>query len=75
MTKFAAYDANSIYAMPDTAEAAIDKARDDARDDTAKFDTARISDELAAWIDENGWNAMRRSFDIIDGYIVDTTNE
>ena len=74
MTKFAAYDANSIYAVADSPEAAIAKARDDARDDEAQFETARISDALAAWIDERGWNGHHDSFTVRHGEIIDTTN-
>ena len=74
MTKFAAYDASSIYAVAETAEQAISKARDDARDDEAEFETARISDSLASWIEKNGWNGHTRSFDVRNGEIIDTTN-
>lgn len=75
MTKFAAYDASSIYAVADTADAAIAKARHDAREPAANFETAPITDEFAAWIDENGWDGMHRSFELRDGALVDTTGE
>jgi hypothetical protein len=71
--KFAAYDDASIYAVADTSDAAIAKAREDAREPTAQFSTAYISDDLAAWIDENGWHGPSRSFAVRDGEIVDTT--
>lgn len=75
MTKFVAYDHNSIYAVGETRDAVIAKARDDARDDAAEFRTAPISDDLATWIDENGWNGHCDSFEIdrATGYIVDKT--
>jgi hypothetical protein len=74
MTKFAAYDSASIYAISDTPESAIAKAREDAGDSTAEFETAPIGAELAAWIDENGWNGAHRSFRLAYGRIVDTTD-
>jgi N-acetylglutamate synthase/N-acetylornithine aminotransferase len=69
MTKFAAHDDLSIYAVADTAEAAITKARDEARDLEAQFLTAQISDELAAQIERDGWDGMRQSFDVVNGWI------
>lgn len=71
MTKYAAYDDASIYAVADTPDAAVAKAREDAREPTAQFSTARISDDLASWIDENGWHGATRSFHVRDGVIVD----
>jgi len=74
MTKFAAYDHSSIYAIGETRETAMTNARVDARDDTAEFKTAPISDYLAAWIDENGWDGNRNSFELdAAGYILNTT--
>lgn len=70
MTKFAAYDDLSIYAVADSAEAAIAKARDDARDPEAQFRTARVSEELCAKIERDGWDGNRRAFDVRDGWIV-----
>lgn len=75
MTKFAAYDSVTIYATGDTAEAAVAAAREETREPEAEFDTAPIGDDLAAWIDENGWNGSHRSFAVRDGMIVDTTDE
>lgn len=75
MTKYAAYDEYSIYAIGDTAEAAIAKARDDAREPEAEFETAKITDEFAAWIEENGWDPHRCGFDLQDGFVVDVTRE
>lgn len=74
MTRFAAYDDLAIYALGDSPEEAIQNARDDAREPEAEFSTALISDELAAWIEENGWDGKSRSFEIENGFIVDTTN-
>ena len=74
MDKFAAYDDASIYAIGETDDAAVTKARFDARDETAEFKTAPISDHLAAWIDENGWDGNRNSFELdAAGYILNTT--
>lgn len=76
MTKFAAYDDNSIYALGDTPEQAIQTARDDAKEPEAQFKTAPIREELAAKIDRDGWNGYTNSFEIdrATGYIIDTTN-
>jgi hypothetical protein len=75
MPLYAAYDDFSIYAVSDSPENAIAKARDDAREPEAEFSTAMISDELAAQIARDGWDGMHRSFEIgRDGFIVDTTN-
>ena len=75
MTKFAAYDNYSIYAVANTASDAIAFAIMDSGDKDAQFETAPISDELAAWIDENGWNGNRDTFEIdrATGHIIDTT--
>jgi hypothetical protein len=77
MVKFAAYDDASIYAVADSPDSAIQKARDDANDPSAQFSTAAISDRFAAWIEENGWDCYRRSFklDKQTGFLVDTTNQ
>ena len=76
MTKFAAYDGLSIYAVADTAEAAIAKARRDTMEPDAEFDTAPITDEFAAWIEDNGWDGIHRSFEVgEDGYLRDATVE
>lgn len=72
---YAAYDDLSIYAIGKTPEEAIHKARNDAGDPDAEFDTAYIGDDLAAWIERNGWNGNHRSFAIRNGRIIDTTNK
>jgi hypothetical protein len=64
MTKFAAYDDATIYAVADTAEMAIIEGRVNTNNPEAEFETAGISDALAAWIEENGWNGKYRSFDV-----------
>ncbi len=74
MTKYAAHDKFSIYAIGETPEAAIAQARDDARDDSAQFDTAIVSDKLAAKIMRDGWDGNRNSFDVRHGEIFDTTD-
>lgn len=73
--KFAAHDDVSIYAVADSADGAVEKAKHDARDPKATFEASPISDDLATWIEDNGWNAMNRSFEVDrnTGYIVDTT--
>ena len=73
--KFAAYDDMSIYAIGDTPAEAVATARADADDPGAQFSTAEISERFAAWIDENGWDGTRRSFDVRRGKIIDTTDE
>ena len=73
MTTFAAYDSASIYALGHTREAAVENARNAAREPDAQFQTAEIDETLASWIDKNGWDGMRRSFDLQNGVIVDTT--
>jgi hypothetical protein len=74
MTKYAAYDYVSIYAVAETPEAAIAKARHDAQEPEAQFSTAKVSDELAEQIERDGWYGNSRSFDIQNGFIVDTTD-
>jgi hypothetical protein len=71
MTKFAAYDKDAIFAVAPTREAALAAARREVRDDEARFDTAPISDALAAEIDKNGWDGHREAFAFDErGYIV-----
>lgn len=70
---FAAYDDLSIYALGHSPESAIRRARREARTPTATFQTARVSPELAAQILRDGWNGMSQSFDVVDGWIIDTT--
>lgn len=73
MTKFAAHDEHSIYALGDTAEIAVSRARRDNKDPDGHYSVTPITDDLAAWINENGWDGYERSFSIRDGVIVDTT--
>lgn len=75
MTKYAAYDHHSIYAIGDSPDEAIATARADAGEPDAKFNTAEISDDLAKYIEENGWNGHHESFDVRDGEIFRTTDE
>jgi hypothetical protein len=69
-TFFAAYDAAAVYAIGPTPEDAISIAREDAQAPDGKFETAQITRELAAWIDEHGWDGMSESFDLIDGWLI-----
>jgi hypothetical protein len=74
--KYAAYDDNSIYAIGDSPEQAIQKARDDAQEPDAQFKTAPIRDGLAGAIEDAGWNPHLESFALDDGgFIIDTTRE
>ncbi len=75
MTKFAAYDDLSIYAVADTGEVAIATARADTNEPDAMFKTAEISDELAVQIERDGWNGNRQSFEVRHGAIFVTTND
>jgi len=74
-TFFSAHDDFSIYAVAETAEAAIAAAIKYSGAPDTMFATAKIGAELAAQIDRDGWDGNRQSFRIVDGYIVDTTNE
>lgn len=75
MTKFAAHDDFAVYATGNTTEEAIANARRDANEPEAQFDTAEISDELAAWIDENGWDGNVETFEVKRGVLTRTTDE
>lgn len=74
MTRFAAYDADAIYAVGDTEEEVCATVHKYVGPD-AHFEVAPIRDGLAAWIEEYGWNPHIRSFALRDGEIVDTTEE
>lgn len=69
MTWYAAYDSMAIYAIGQSRDKAIAKARDDARDDEAQFETAIISIPLAYYIEANGWDGNSQSFDVHHGEI------
>lgn len=72
---YAAYDDLSIYAVHDTADGALARAKADAGDPEAVFRVAPISDGLAYQIVLNGWDGAIRSFEIgRNGWIVDTTS-
>jgi hypothetical protein len=76
MTKYAAYDDLAIYAIGDTPEAAIEKARDDAREPEARFETAPIRAAFAAYIEEHGWGGSLRTFGKDgDGFLIDDTDD
>ncbi|HSH41636.1 MAG TPA: hypothetical protein VK973_05865 [Arenicellales bacterium] len=68
-TIYAAYDAFSIYGLGATPEAAIQRARDKAKDDTATFETAEIERRFAEYIEEHGFDGKHDSFEIVDGVI------
>lgn len=74
MTKFAAYDDCAIYAVADTATAAIVEAQSYVNGE-GHFDAAEISDELFAQIERDGWDGRNRSFEVRNGELFDTTNE
>jgi hypothetical protein len=74
-TYYAAHDSVSVYAIGLTPEDAINTAREDAQAPEAQFQTARVSTELARWIEAHGWDAMRESFTVCDGVLTRTTRE
>lgn len=72
--KYVAFDTDAIYAVADSPQAAVAKAREEVRDREAQFDTAPVSDILAAQIERDGWDAGRQWFDINDdGYVIERT--
>jgi len=71
--RYAAYDDYSIYALATSPSDAIANARRDTGKPDETFETARVSDALAAQIDEHGWCGISQSFALVDGYLVDTT--
>lgn len=74
--KYAAYDHHSIYAIADSPELAVQKARTDAREPEATFQTAPIRDGLAAAIEDAGWNPFIETFALdSNGFIIDTTQD
>ena len=75
MTKYAAYDEMSIYAVGHNPDHAIEIARTETREPEAIFLTAKITDAMAEQIERSGWDGMRQSFKLADGFLVDTTNE
>lgn len=76
MTKFVAYDENSIYTVADSRESAIQQARSHEMAPEEPLSTAPISELLAAQIKQNGWNGLCRSFELDKrtGYLIDTTD-
>ena len=76
MTNFyAAYDASAIYALGTSPSDAIANARRDTREPDATFQTASVSSALAAQIEAHGWCGTSQSFALVDGSLVDTTND
>lgn len=78
MTKhpaYAAYDDSTIYAIADTPDLALERARSAIGDESSPLQTAQIGDDLAEWIAKNGWNGHVNSFEVRKGFIVDTTGE
>lgn len=67
--KHAAYDDLSIYAIADTAQGAIERARSDANDPGAAFMAAPISDAFAARIERDGWDGKSQSFEVVNGQL------
>lgn len=73
MSKFAAFDFHTIYAVGKTPAEALAKARYISGDLYLLW-TARIDDDFARDIERFGWNPNRNSFDVRCGYVVDTTD-
>ena len=74
--RYAAYDHSSIYAIGDSPEDAIRRARNEAREPEAEFKTAPIRDGLADAIEDAGWNPHLETFALdVEGFIIDTTKE
>ena len=69
MNQYAAYDQSAIYAIADTPEAAIAKARDETRNSEATFETAKIGAADALEIEDRGFNGHRDSFEVKNGWI------
>ena len=74
-TYYAAHDSASVYAIGPTPEDAISNAREDAQAPGAHFQTARVSTELALWIEAHGWDGNCESFTVCDGVLTRTTAE
>jgi len=72
-TYFAAYDDCAVYACDPTEEGALAESRLFLGDDTAPLQVARVTPELAAWIEVNGWDGASETFQVHDGWIVRTT--
>lgn len=75
MMKYAAYDDLAIYALGDTPAQAVKNARDAGKEPTARFLVAPVTDEFARWIDEHGWDGAHRTFDLVHGFLIDTTGK
>lgn len=72
---FAAYDADTIYAVATSRDVAIEATADYLGDSASGLDTAEISEALFNQIERQGWDGRNQSFEIRDGMLVDTTNE
>jgi len=72
---YAAYDSASIYALGTSPADAIANARRDARDPDGVFETAPVSDAFAAQIEADGWDGYAQSFALVNGALVDTTDD
>jgi hypothetical protein len=70
---FAAYDAAAVYACDPTESGALAESRLFLGDDSAPLQVARVTPELAAWIEVNGWDGATETFAVHDGWIVRTT--
>jgi len=70
---FAAYDDCAVYACDPTEAGALAESRLFIGNDTAPLQVARVTPELAAWIEYNGWDGASETFAVHDGWIVRTT--
>jgi hypothetical protein len=69
---FVAYDDAAVYAVDTSEDGAVAESRLFVGNDDAQFKTARITGELAAWIDTYGWNGTSDTLDVVDGWLIRT---
>lgn len=74
MTYYAAHDDDTIYAVSAIdAQTAIEYAMEFVGGRTVRI-VDEISEELFKDIDANGWDGRRRSFAVLNGELIETTN-
>ena len=72
---FAAYDADTIYAVATSRDAAIYAgAVETIGYYGSNFLVAEISEALFNQIERQGWDGSRQSFEIRNGELIETTN-
>lgn len=76
MTKYyAAYDADTIYAISHDWQRSIELAAQNTGLSVRSFESSEISEDLFNKIERGGWYGRIQSFDIRDGMLVETTDE